>query len=197
MNLHPMSDFKIEVGNILVYYCYEAGNSLQTQHFYVGGVKTRTLPNADFIKVSNAIHAQHMEKGTDTDSDESEENEPVGQCPTRKFKISHITTGDTQYFGRHHLPYFQISVTGLTTYKELLGMCLEWQNTDHLDEELFRNSEDYNAFRDAINEMFSSVENMGAIFCPSLEVPETEEEQEYWDVCAFFTVEVLGEDDAI
>ena len=34
-----MSDFNIQVGNILAYYCYEAGNSLQTQHFYVDGVK--------------------------------------------------------------------------------------------------------------------------------------------------------------
>ena len=123
--------------------------------------------------------------------------EPVGQRPTREFKITHISTCHQEYFGGHHLPNFAISVTGLTTYKELLGMCLEWQNTDHLDEELFRNSEDYNAFREAIIEMFSTVENMDAIFCPSLEVPETEEEWEYWGVCAYFTVEILGEDDAI
>ena len=113
----------------------------------------------------------------------------------RKFRVTHIDTCCTDYFRGHHLPIFQISVTGLTTYKELLGMCLEWQTTDHLDEQLFRNSEDYNAFRDAINEMFNSVEDMDAIFCQSLDVPETEEEQEYWDCCAFFAVEILGEDD--
>jgi hypothetical protein len=125
--------------------------------------------------------------------------ENVGQCPTetRTFKVSHVDTCCIEYFKGHHLPTFQISVTGLTTYKELLGMCLEWQNTDHLDEKLFRNSEDYNNFRDAINERFNSVEDMDAIFCPSLDVPETEEEQEYWDVCAFFVVEVLGEDDEL
>jgi hypothetical protein len=121
--------------------------------------------------------------------------EPVGQCPTtRTFKVNHVDTCCTDYFGGHHLPNFAIQVTGNTTYKELLGMCLEWQNTDHLDEELFRNSEDYNAFRDAIIEMFSMVDDMDAVFQPSLEVPETEEEQEYWDVCAFFSVEILGED---
>ena len=116
---------------------------------------------------------------------------------TRTFKVSHVDTCCTEYFGGHHLPNFAISVTGNTTYKELLGMCLEWQNTDHLDEELFRNSEDYNAFRDAILEMFSTVEDMDAIFQPSLDVPETEEEMEYWDCCAFFTVEILGEDDEL
>ena len=115
----------------------------------------------------------------------------------RTFKVSHVDTCCTDYFGGHHLPNFAISVTGNTTYKELLGMCLEWQNTDHLDEELFRNSEDYNAFRDAIIEMFSTVYDMDAIFQPSLDVPETEEEMEYWDCCAFYTVEILGEGDEL
>lgn len=115
----------------------------------------------------------------------------------RTFKVSHITTCGTQYFRGHHLPNFQISVTGNTTYKELLGMCLEWQNTDHLDEKLFRNSEDYNSFRDAITEMFSTVEDMDTAFQPDLDSPDTEEEWEYWDVCAFFVVEVLGEDDEL
>lgn len=124
------------------------------------------------------------------------EEETVGQRPTeRKFRVSHADTCLADYFGGHHLPYFSIPVDGRTTYKELLGMCLEWQNTDHLDKQLFRNNEDYNNFRDAIKELFSTVEDMDAIFCPSLEVPETEEEQEYWDCCAFFVVEILGEDD--
>jgi hypothetical protein len=73
--LHPMSDYTIKVGNILAYYCYEAGNSLQTQHFYVDGVKVRCLPHADFIRVCDAIHADHMVQGADTDCDESEENQ--------------------------------------------------------------------------------------------------------------------------
>ena len=127
--------------------------------------------------------------------------ELVGQRPTeqpekpRTFNVQHVDTCCTDYFGGHHLPNFAIQVTGNTTYKELLGTCLEWQNTDHLDEELFRNSEDYNNFRDAIIEMFSMVDDMDAKFQPDLDVPETEEEWEYWDVCAFFTVEILGEDD--
>ncbi len=73
--LHPMSDFTIQVGNILAYYRYEAGNSLQTQHFYVDGVKKLTLPHADFIKVCDAIHAERMVEGANTDCDESEENQ--------------------------------------------------------------------------------------------------------------------------
>ena len=77
MSIHPMSDFKIVVGNIVAYYCYEAGNSLQTQHFYVDGVKKLTLPHADFLRVCDAIHAEHMVQGADTDCDESEENEVV------------------------------------------------------------------------------------------------------------------------
>ena len=75
--IHPLSDFNIQVGNILAYYCYEAGNSLQTQHFYVDGVKKLTLPHADFIRVCDAIHAEHMIQGADTDCDESEENEQI------------------------------------------------------------------------------------------------------------------------
>jgi|APFre7841882654_1041346.scaffolds.fasta_scaffold346442_2 hypothetical protein len=115
----------------------------------------------------------------------------------RTFQVNHVATSASSYFGGHRFPNFAIQVTGLTTYKELLGMCLEWQNTDHLDEELFRDSEDYTNFHDAIIEMFSTVVDMDAIFQPDLEVPKTEEEQEYWDVCAFFAVEILGEDDAI
>jgi hypothetical protein len=70
-----MSDFKIQVGNILAYYCYEAGNSLQMHHFYVDGVKKLTLPHADFIRVCDAIHLNHMIQNANTDSDESEDNQ--------------------------------------------------------------------------------------------------------------------------
>ena len=124
----------------------------------------------------------------------------AGDCidvKPRAFKINHVDTCSQDYFRGHYLPNFAISVTGLTTYRELLGMCLEWQNTDHLDEELFRDSEDYNAFREAIVELFSLVENMDEIFQPRLDVPETEEERDMWDVCAFFTVEILEEDDEV
>ena len=73
---HPMSYFNIQVGNILAYYCYEAGNSLQTQHFYVDGVKKLTLPHADFLRVCDAIHAEPMVQGAGVNCDESEENQP-------------------------------------------------------------------------------------------------------------------------
>ena len=75
MNIHPMSDYSMKIGNIVVYYCYESGNRLETNHFYVDGVKKLTLPNADFFKVCDAIHAKHMVHGADTDCDESEENQ--------------------------------------------------------------------------------------------------------------------------
>jgi len=51
--------------------------------------------------------------------------------------------------------------------------------------------------KEAIQELFSGVDDMDAIFMSSLEVPETEEDWEYWDVCAFFTVKILGEDDEV
>ena len=73
--MHQTSTYRKVIGNIVVFYNYEAGNSLQTQHFYVDGVKKLTLPHAEFIRICDAIHADKMTQGTDTDCDKSEENE--------------------------------------------------------------------------------------------------------------------------
>jgi hypothetical protein len=83
-------------------------------------------------------------------------------------------------------------VTGGSTYKDVRDAMLDWQTTDHLDRELFRDSEDYNNFRDAVEELFIRID-LDKVFDPRLETPQTEEEWEYWDVCAFFTVEMEEE----
>ena len=72
---HPMSDFKIVVGNVVAYYNYMAGNSLQINHLYVDGKKIATLPREGFLKVCEAAHDLHMVQGADTDCDESDDNE--------------------------------------------------------------------------------------------------------------------------
>jgi hypothetical protein len=117
----------------------------------------------------------------------------------RRYTISHVDTCCSDYFGGHHLPNFSIMVTGESTYAYLKEVMLDWQTTDHLDHELFRDSEDYNNFRDAIEELFQDSEDMGTMqdtFDPRIDTPQTEEEWEYWDVNAFFVVE-MEEDESV
>lgn len=117
----------------------------------------------------------------------------------RRYTISHVDTCCSDYFGGHHLPNFSIMVTGESTYAYLKEVMLDWQTTDHLDYELFRDSEDYNNFRDAIEELFQDSEDMGTMqdtFDPRIDTPQTEEEWEYWDCCAFFVVE-MEEDESV
>ena len=66
---------------------------------------------------------------------------------------------------------------------------LEGQTTDHLDEELFRDGDDYNNFRDAVEELFAGLD-LGDLFDARLNTPQTEEEWAYWDECASFVVEM-------
>jgi len=123
------------------------------------------------------------------------DEEPVVTHTTpRKYTINHVDTCCTDYWGGHHLPNFSVMVTGGSTYKDVRDAMLDWQTTDHLDRELFRDSEDYNNFRDAVEELFIRID-LDKVFSPSLETPQTEEEWEYWDVCAFFVVEMEEEEE--
>jgi hypothetical protein len=107
------------------------------------------------------------------------------------YTISHVDTCCSDYFCGHHLPNFSIMVTGESTYKDIKNAMLDWQTTDHLDHELFRDSEDYNSFRDAVEELFIGLD-LYKVFDARLETPQTEEEWEYWDVNAFFVVEMVA-----
>ena len=103
------------------------------------------------------------------------DEEPVVTHTTpRKYTINHVATCCTDYFGGHHLPNFSIMVVGTATYKDIRDMMLDWQTTDHLDRELFRDSEDYNSFRDAVEELFIRID-LDKAFDPSLDTPQTEE----------------------
>jgi hypothetical protein len=117
----------------------------------------------------------------------------------RRYTIHHVATCCSDYFGGHHLPNFSIMVTGESTYDYLKEVMLDWQTTDHLDHELFRDSEDYNNFRDAVEELFQDSEEAGTMqdtFDPRIDTPQTEEEWDYWDVNAFFAVE-MEEDESV
>ena len=112
----------------------------------------------------------------------------------RRYTISHVATCCTDYWRGHHLPNFSITVTGGSTYKDIKDAMLDWQTTDHLDRELFRDSEDYNNFRDAVEELFIRID-LDKVFDARLDTPQTEEEWDYWDCCAFFVVEMEEEGD--
>ena len=112
----------------------------------------------------------------------------------RRYTIHHVDTCCTDYWGGHHLPNFSVMVTGGSTYKDVRDAMLDWQTTDHLDRELFRDSEDYNNFRDAVEELFIRID-LDKVFDARLETPQTEEEWDYWDCCAFFVVEMEEEGD--
>jgi len=107
---------------------------------------------------------------------------------TRRYTIQHATTCCSDYF-MHHLPNFSVMVTGESTYAHIKEIMLEWQTTDHLDGELFRDSDDYNNFRDAVEELFhdSAMQDM---FDESINTPRTEEEWSYHSCYAFFVVEM-------
>ena len=123
------------------------------------------------------------------------DEEPVVTPTTpRKYTISHVATCCTDYWRGHHLPNFSITVTGGSTYKDIKDAMLDWQTTDHLDRELFRDSEDYNNFRDAVEELFDGLD-LDKVFDARLDTPQTEEEWDYWDCCAFFVVEMEEEGD--
>lgn len=134
---------------------------------------------------ADILAAHYVEQGYD-----DVKVEPVVTPTTpRKYTIEHVATCCNDYFGGHHLPNFSVMVTGESTYKDIRDAMLDWQTTDHLDRELFRDSEDYNSFRDAVEELFDGLD-LDKVFNARLETPQTEEEWEYWDVYAFFTVEM-------
>ena len=191
---HIFCDFHKVVGDYEVFYNYKAGNSLEVQHVYRNGAFA-LLP----ASVYDALHADHMVEGADTDSDESEENEMVRVPEPYGFIIQHVDTCNSEYFIGHHLPNFSIMVDGTSTYQQIKDEMLDPQTTDHLDDELFYFSGSDRAFDEAVDELFSEVEDMEAIAFPSLEVVDydsLEAEMGEYDVRAFFTVEILFDEDA-
>jgi len=74
-DIHTTCTYRMEVGDIIVFYNYEKGNNLQIQHFYKYGIKVRSVTTGEFNYIADIIHTDHMIEGIDTDCDLSEENE--------------------------------------------------------------------------------------------------------------------------
>ena len=115
--------------------------------------------------------------------------------------ITHVFTGQTQYYGGHHLPDFVITVDGLTTYRTLKTEMQDWQTTDHLNEEVFYFPHSGEMFDAAVEQLFSTVEDMDAIMFPDLDKPpeltdddeQPEGIQEWydnWEGVAWFTIKL-------
>jgi hypothetical protein len=127
----------------------------------------------------------------------------IKQTPL-SMKVNTCFVGHTQYFGGHHCPTFPVTVDGLTTYNTLKTEVLDWQTTEHLADEVFYFEHAEGMFNAAVEELFSSVEDMGAVVWPDLEVPPEDEEamQEWydnWEGVAWFTVKLImpEEDDEV
>lgn len=118
-----------------------------------------------------------------------------------KMNIHFVTCCNSQYFGGHHLPVFQIEVDNKTTGNILKMVMSDWQTTDHLEYEVFRFEKSGDMFDAAVEEWFKDIEDMGVPLFPDFdEAPEDEAEREVWyeeyDCCAFFVVEIeYPEDD--
>lgn len=191
---HTLCEFHRVIEGFEVFYNYKAGNSLEIQHAYKNGTYA-LMPT----EIYDAIHADHMVEGADTDSDESEENEVVHVPEPYGFIIRHVGTCNSDYFGGHHLPNFSIMVDGTSTYQQIKDEMLDQQTTDHLEREVFCFEGSSAAFDEAVEELFSYVDNMEALAFPRLEVVDydsLEAEMGEYDVGAFFTVEILFDEDA-
>lgn len=131
-----------------------------------------------------------------------DEPEPVVSHTTLKksFNIRHLDTCTSDYFGGHHLPNFCLYVDGNTTYRMIRADMLDWTNTDHLTDELFKSQADWDLFQDAVDNLFQELEHEGkldTVFNVGLEIPVTEEEQEMYNCYAWFIVETEGDDDEV
>ena len=117
---------------------------------------------------------------------------------TKSFNIRNIDICCSDYYRGHHLPSFGLYVDGNTTYRMLKAEMLNWLNTDHLTDELFETQADWDLFQDAVDNLFQELEHEGkldTLFDERLEIPVTEEEQEYYDCQAWFIVETEGDEE--
>jgi hypothetical protein len=107
-----------------------------------------------------------------------------------KYKIYHVGTMNSQYFGGNHNPVVQALVTGSTTYEELKEELLSSYNIDHIEEL------DTPAYIKAVELMFQSIlpHEMENTFNASLEIPYDEEWDDY-DCYAYFVVETVEEEE--
>lgn len=110
-----------------------------------------------------------------------------------KYNVYHVDTCLSDYFGGHHLPVVQVSVTNTTTYRYLKDSLLNWQTTEHL------HHIDNEAYREAVNEMFSAIVGDMLDTVPSCfrYIEEVTEDNCYdIDSCyAYFIIETVGDDD--
>jgi hypothetical protein len=119
----------------------------------------------------------------------------IKQTPL-SMEVNTCFVGQTQYFGGHHCPTFVVTVDGLTTYNTLKTEVLDWQTTDHLADEVFYFEHAGDMFNAAVEELFSSVEDMDAVVWPDLEVPPEDEEEmqewyDNWEGVAWFIVKLI------
>lgn len=122
------------------------------------------------------------------------------------FDINLVFTGNSQYFGGHHLPNFAITVDGSTTYNQLKTLMLDWQSTEHLDEELFSQAGSYELYEDAVESFFKGIPKKdmnnpaftGMDVHPDLTDDNEEEIQDWYDnydCVAIFTCEGESEEE--
>ena len=112
------------------------------------------------------------------------------------MSIDHAATCYPDYFGGHQYS-FCLYADGNTTYQDLKEGMLDWQNTDHLNYNLFKTDYEWGLYQDAVELLFHDAEEAGTmndIFDPRLDIPVTEEEQEEYSCYAWFIIEPEFED---
>lgn len=99
------------------------------------------------------------------------------------YTLSHIDTCRSDYFSGHHLPVVQVLVDENTTYQDIkLALLDTYSSIDHIEDI------DTDKYVEAVHNLFAGFKSLD--FTPVyLENIGNMEEEEEWDLCMYFVVE--------
>jgi hypothetical protein len=115
-----------------------------------------------------------------------------------KYNLVNVDICNSQYFSGSHLPVVQVLVDENTTYQQVKDSLLDYQNYEHLFDDVRFGNEDISSdlgfdgdtYKQAVEDLFSNFETLDYVPDSFYDIGSFEDNEEH-DVYMYFVVETI------